>query len=155
MARTSMEDLLGGDPEPAPPVFPQRPKAAPEPEPEQTEPEPAAVVEPAAPQDRKPRRPAKRRPAVKAQRLDRKEAQLRPDQLDDLTAVARRLNRARGAGHPERLTENTLIRIGVDLLLAAAGDLAGATEDELRESVLPDVRTSGSNRLRKSRTAGG
>lgn len=155
MPRTSMEDLLGGDPEPAPPVFPQRPTAEPEPEPAQNEPEPAEAVEPAAAPAKKPRRPAKRRPGVKAQRLDRKEAQLRPDQLDDLTAVARRLNRARGAGHPERLTENTLIRIGVDLLLAAADDLAGATEDELRESVLPDVRKSGSNRLRKSRTSGG
>jgi DNA-binding transcriptional MerR regulator len=32
-------------------------------------------------------------------------------------------------------TENTLIRIGVDLLLARAGELSGTTEEELHRSV--------------------
>ncbi len=46
----------------------------------------------------------------------RKECRLRPDQLDALTALARRLNRER-RGKGERITENTLIRWAVDLLL--------------------------------------
>ncbi len=46
----------------------------------------------------------------------RKECRLRPDQLDALTALARKLNREqRKKG--ERITENTLIRWAVDLLL--------------------------------------
>jgi hypothetical protein len=36
---------------------------------------------------------------------------------------------------PERITENTLIRVAVDLLLARARKLHGLTEDELRKSV--------------------
>ncbi|RTI15769.1 ATPase [Thermus scotoductus] len=46
----------------------------------------------------------------------RKECRLRPDQLDALTALARRLNRER-RGKGERITENTLIRWAVDMLL--------------------------------------
>jgi len=50
----------------------------------------------------------------------RKECRLRPDQLDALTALARRLNRER-KGKGERITENTLIRWAVDLLLERFG----------------------------------
>ncbi|BDG27789.1 hypothetical protein TthSNM66_24250 (plasmid) [Thermus thermophilus] len=46
----------------------------------------------------------------------RKECRLRPDQLDALTALARRLNRER-RGKGERITENTLIRLAVDNLM--------------------------------------
>jgi hypothetical protein len=46
----------------------------------------------------------------------RKECRLRPDQLDTLTALARRLNRERRGG--ERITENTLLRLAADLLLS-------------------------------------
>jgi len=46
----------------------------------------------------------------------RKECRLRPDQLDALTALARKLNRER-KGKGERITENTLIRWAVDMLL--------------------------------------
>jgi pyruvate/2-oxoglutarate dehydrogenase complex dihydrolipoamide acyltransferase (E2) component len=46
----------------------------------------------------------------------RKECRLRPDQLDALTALARKLNRER-KGKGERITENTLIRWAVDLLI--------------------------------------
>ncbi len=66
-------------------------------------------------------------------RLTRKEARLREDQVYDAIRLARGLNRAKSGG--ERITENTLIRIGVDLLLARRADLSGATEDELRASV--------------------
>ena len=47
----------------------------------------------------------------------RKECRLRPDQLDALTALARRLNRER-RGKGERITENTLIRWALDRLLS-------------------------------------
>lgn len=70
------------------------------------------------------------------QTLERKEARLRADQYRDLTECARTLNRAR-RGEGERITENTLIRVAVDLLLARTvrGELHGITEDELRKSV--------------------
>jgi len=47
----------------------------------------------------------------------RKECRLRPDQLDALTALARKLNRER-RGRGERITENTLLRLATDLLLS-------------------------------------
>ncbi|NEO86448.1 MAG: hypothetical protein F6J87_19640 [Spirulina sp. SIO3F2] len=65
--------------------------------------------------------------------LVRKETRLREDQLDELTRLTRRLNRARNGG--ERLTENTLIRVAVDLLLSQSEALSGNTEHELRDSV--------------------
>ncbi|RJT90284.1 hypothetical protein D6T64_04300 [Cryobacterium melibiosiphilum] len=64
----------------------------------------------------------------------RKETRLREDQLDALAAKARQINRNKAEGG-ERLTDNTLIRIAVDLLLDRADRLAGSTEDELRNSV--------------------
>lgn len=72
--------------------------------------------------------------------LVRKEARLRAEQIDRLTAIARRLNRQKIEGEGERLTENTLIRLAVDLLFEKANKLAGATEDELRDSLeLPPI----------------
>ena len=66
--------------------------------------------------------------------LERKDTRLRPGQLEELGKVTRKLNRRRkGAG--ERITDNTLIRLGVDLVLARAGDLVGCTEEELRQSL--------------------
>jgi hypothetical protein len=70
----------------------------------------------------------------KWQRLERKELRLRADQLDELARLRRALNRQRG-GEGERITENTLIRVAVDLLLKQAAALRGSTEDELRNSV--------------------
>ena len=112
--------------------------------PARREAEPAASAEPAA-------APAagqvKRRPArssvtpevtepqgPKWQRLERKELRLRADQLDELARLRRALNRQRG-GEGERITENTLIRVAVDMLLGRADRLRGSTEDELRKSV--------------------
>ncbi|MEP6464482.1 MAG: hypothetical protein ABJC62_13955 [Frankiaceae bacterium] len=66
--------------------------------------------------------------------LERKELRVRLDQADDLARLTRRLNRARrGAG--ERITDNTLIRVAIDLLLQHSDRLAGSTEQELRQSV--------------------
>lgn len=66
--------------------------------------------------------------------LVRKEARLREDQLDDLTSLARSLNRKR-QGSGERITENTLIRVAVDLLMNKSNELKGTTEQELSASV--------------------
>lgn len=71
--------------------------------------------------------------------LEQKHALLWPDQIESLATVARRISRStRGVEGRERITENTLIRVAVDLILSHAqeGRLQGATEDELRTSVL-------------------
>ena len=66
--------------------------------------------------------------------LQRKEARLREEQIDALTAAARELNRAKPAGG-ERITENTLIRVAVDLLLSNTAALKGSNENEIRNSI--------------------
>jgi hypothetical protein len=68
-------------------------------------------------------------------RLVRKEARLSADQFDALTDLARRLNRRKPKGVGERITENTLIRVAVELLLAQADRVEGTTEDELLASL--------------------
>ncbi|MEP1062252.1 MULTISPECIES: hypothetical protein [Cyanophyceae] len=70
----------------------------------------------------------------KYQTLDRKETRLRADQLEALNTVTKGLNRKR-RGKGERLTDNTLIRVAVDLLLSRADELQGMTEEELRQSL--------------------
>jgi hypothetical protein len=66
--------------------------------------------------------------------FDRKETRLCVDQLRELTEHARRLNRAKSAGGP-RITENTLIRIAVHLLLADIDRADGSTEERIRRSL--------------------
>jgi hypothetical protein len=66
--------------------------------------------------------------------FQRKETRLRADQQNALTEHARRLNRAKGPGG-QRITDNTLIRVAVDLLLARTDKLAGRDEAELRRSL--------------------
>jgi hypothetical protein len=136
MPRQSVADLLSEVDQP-PAVLPPRPA-------------PAEAAPAAAAEKPEPRRPAPRRVArgtrdagtagvtesqiPKWQRLERKELRLRADQLDELARIRRTLNRQRG-GEGERITENTLIRVAVDMLLGRAGKLRGTTEDELRKSV--------------------
>lgn len=67
--------------------------------------------------------------------LLRKEARLRVDQADALAALRRRLMRERTNRSAEILTDNTLIRVAVDLLLDRVEELHGGTEDELRASL--------------------
>jgi hypothetical protein len=67
-------------------------------------------------------------------RFIRKDTRLRADQLEALTAHARRLNRKRHTAGP-RVTENTLIRVAVELLLDRIEMAAGDGEDALLESV--------------------
>jgi hypothetical protein len=57
---------------------------------------------------------------------------MRDDQYSGLSALARELMDAR-TQKTERITENTLIRVGIDLLLAHPELVAGDTEEELRE----------------------
>ena len=68
----------------------------------------------------------------KYQTLLRKEARLREDQTLALARLARQLNRQKRK-KGERITENTLIRVAVDLLLAKEDQIWGATEEEIRE----------------------
>jgi hypothetical protein len=84
--------------------------------------------------------------AAKARWLERKEVRFRDVQVDTLARAARSLSRkARPTrprdGEPERITDNTLIRVAVDLLLTKSDQLNGTTEAELRRSVgLSDQR---------------
>jgi hypothetical protein len=64
----------------------------------------------------------------------RKETRLREEQQNELTLLARRLSRAKGSGGG-RITENTLIRVAVDLLLARSAQLTGNNETALRNSL--------------------
>jgi len=78
------------------------------------------------------------RPLPKYLRLARKDVRMYEGQMEELTKLSRLLNkRRRGSG--ERLTENTLIRLAIDLLLANKDHLRGVTEEELRAKLgLPD-----------------
>jgi len=73
-------------------------------------------------------------PQPKYLTLIRKEARLTELQIEQLTAISRKLNRQR-RGRGERLTENTLIRVAIELLLSRADSLSGTTEAELLESL--------------------
>ena len=100
----------------------------------------AASLRPARrPQARQSAAPAPQAPAgiprlPKYLRLERKELLMWPDQITNLSILARVLNRSRG-GAGERITTNTLIRVAVALLLSRSQDLAGTTEEELRRSL--------------------
>jgi hypothetical protein len=148
--------LAGLQPAPAaPPSMPVRPPDPPSAEvqtPEQQTPEvrSAEVQTPGAASLRSARRRPPRQPAAAPQtpaeipglpkylRLERKELLIWPDQITNLSILARVLNRNRG-GAGERITTNTLIRVAAALLLSRSQDLAGTTEEELRRSLgLPD-----------------
>ena len=79
--------------------------------------------------------PAAEDPATPAYlRFVRKETRLREDQQNQLTLQARRLNRAKKTTGP-RITENSLIRVAVDLLLAKIERASGGDEDAIRKSL--------------------
>jgi hypothetical protein len=136
MARADLSSMLSRLDEPA------RTPPTPEPDPAQ----PATLQAPTAPAEKKAKARAPKAqpisPVTKAApatdplylRLERKETRLRADQYADLTELARRLSRAKTPGG-DRITENTLIRVAIDLLLEHASDLSGETEAELKKSV--------------------
>ncbi len=66
--------------------------------------------------------------------LVRKETRLKEEQFDELSQLSRKLNRQRKSTG-DRITENTLIRVAIDLLLSQSNKLEGKTENELRESL--------------------
>lgn len=68
-------------------------------------------------------------------RLTRKEVRFRDDQLEGLHRLARRLSRARRGMKGDRITDNTLVRVAVDLLLLHADDLSGHDEAAMLESL--------------------
>ena len=101
---------------------------------------PVAIVA-TEPSSKPARRPSSRRsPAapeserVHYSSLVRKEARLRDDQIESLTLRARKLSRNKAVTDP-RITDNTLIRVAVDLLLAREAELDGTSEAELRKSI--------------------
>lgn len=65
----------------------------------------------------------------------RSEARLREDQAVALAALRRRVA-ANRSDKTERITDNTLIRIAVDLLLRHGHQISGNTEAEMRRSLL-------------------
>lgn len=95
--------------------------------------------------------PVEDRGLAKFARLTRKDARVRADQDVALTALAKNLMRRRPA-KAERITENTLIRVAIDLLLAHADELRGSTEDELRNSITSALSDFGTSALRNSGT---
>lgn len=141
MARADLSAMLSRLPEnenDSPPT--EAPIAATEPPAPAPAPALATPALEARTRPRGPRRPATPAPAASAATgagylsFERKEARLRADQYAQLTEQSRRLNRAKGTGG-QRITENTLIRVAIDLLLERADMLSGATEAELRKSV--------------------
>ena len=96
--------------------------------------------------------PVEDRGLAKFARLTRKDARVRADQDAALTALAKTLMRRRPV-KAERITENTLIRVAIDLLLAHADQLRGCTEDELRGSITSAVTDSRTSAVPKSGTA--
>jgi hypothetical protein len=73
-------------------------------------------------------------PLPKYLTLENKAVRLRSDQIDALAALSKSLNRSRKS-QGERITENTLIRIAIDLLLTH-GPIHGTTEEEIRDNLL-------------------
>ena len=85
-------------------------------------------------------------------RLERKEVRVRADQLEKLAAIVRELMRSRRV-KAERITENTLIRVAIDLLVAHQDQLQGSTEAQLRASVTTRLRNSQAPRPSRSGTS--
>ena len=85
--------------------------------------------------------------------LTRKDARIRDDQATALSTLADAVMRRRRF-KAERITENTLIRVAIDLLLAHADRLSGSTEDELRNSVTSALPNSAAPLLPDSGPSG-
>ena len=142
MARANLGQLLGNVGKSTPPVAP---KAESRTVAVSTEPAvPEVPVTPAMPASRvklaiqkQNAERASEEPSMPAYlRCVRKETRLREDQQNQATLQARRLNRAKktvGA----RITENSLIRVAVDLFLVEVDRAVGDDEDAIRKSITP------------------
>lgn len=119
MPRRKLTDLIEGlAPDATMDISPVAPPVTP------TEPAPPPTPDPLT----------RNKPGPKYLGLERKDVRFHADQLDALTKLSRKLNRKR-RGVGERLTENTLIRVAVDFLLANEAQLGGTTEDEIRAAL--------------------
>jgi hypothetical protein len=99
----------------------------------------AAVPQPVSPTvpDPGPRESGPTQAGPNYLRFVRHDLRARAEQLEAVAALRRRITADRGrAERSERITDNTLIRVAIDLLLAHGDYLAGATEEQLRESAL-------------------
>jgi hypothetical protein len=71
--------------------------------------------------------------------LQRREARIHVEQADALTMLTRRLNSERrqpnGTTVGERITDNTLIRVAIDLLLQRENEIHGVSEEALAEGL--------------------
>lgn len=72
--------------------------------------------------------------------LERKDIRFEPRQVEGLFALVRRLQRVRRKKAGPRITDSTLVRAAVDLLLLYADAVEGMTEDELTLSLLTAIR---------------
>lgn len=67
--------------------------------------------------------------------LQRREARIHAEQADALTMIARRLNAERrlpnGSTVGERITDNTLIRVAIDMLLQHEHEIHGVSEEAI------------------------
>jgi hypothetical protein len=130
MARKNLGIMLGDDIAVAGPAAPPVEKAAPT-APPAAAPTTAPVSAPTAPPAAEPQDV---RSVPRWLTYERKETRIRPDQLEWVEAQRKELNQRRqGAG--ERLTDNTLIRVALDLLMKHQGELQGVTEEQLRQSL--------------------
>jgi hypothetical protein len=115
---------VGSLPAPAAPPAAEAPERAPVPA---GEPAPQATPDPGSATGTVP----------KYLRLVRHDLRVRAEQTEALAALRRRISADRGRKErSERITDNTLIRVAIDLLLAHGDELAGATEDQIRDSAL-------------------
>lgn len=108
----------------------------------QTPPAPSGKLAPA----KMPRTPAAQNPARKRLTesrpvgvpryltLVRKELRITEEQADQISRTSRSLNMAR-QGEGERITDNTLVRLGISLLIDRLEELHGTTEAELHQSL--------------------
>lgn len=113
---------------------------------DEPEPTPTTDAEPPAPaaaptpiQTKAVAKPRKAPPAAAAEgprwtNFEARSTRLREDQVDALADLGRRLKNNR-INKTERITESTLVRIAVDLLLAEQHRLVGDTEAELTASL--------------------
>jgi hypothetical protein len=79
--------------------------------------------------------------------LQRREARIHVEQADALTLLARRLNSERrlpdGTAVGERITDNTLIRVAIDLLLQRENEIRGTSEEAIAQGLGLEPRRVG------------
>ncbi|SDI92252.1 hypothetical protein SAMN04488693_13411 [Arthrobacter subterraneus] len=79
--------------------------------------------------------------------LQRREARIHVEQADALTMLTRRLNSERrlpnGSTVGERITDNTLIRVAIDLLLQRENEIRGASEEAIAQGLGLEPRRIG------------